>query len=98
MPPGGIPAAGAPLPAGVPDQQEAEAPEQLDPDEARRQELLEDPEFAKFVKLYKMKIPLLSIRNQLRGSKHDPDDILLFANKGDIMALKKIGDYKGDKY
>lgn len=91
------PSGGPPPPGGAPDQ--AEAPEQLDPDEARRQELLQDPGFAKYVKLYKMKVPLLSIRNQLKGTmSHNPDDILLFASGPDISRLKEVGDYKGDKY
>ena len=29
---------------------------------------------------------------------YDPDDILMFATASDIAALKKVGDYKGDKY
>lgn len=29
---------------------------------------------------------------------YDPDDILMFATPSDIANLKKIGDYKGDKY
>jgi hypothetical protein len=37
--------------------------EELDPDEKRRQELMEKPDFARFTKLLKMKVPLLSILN-----------------------------------
>lgn len=60
---------------------------------------MSDPGFAKYVKLYKMKVPLLSIRNQMKGTMtHNPDDLLLFADKGDIEKLKKVGDYKGDKF
>lgn len=60
---------------------------------------MQDEAFSKLVKLYKMRIPLLNLRNQMRaGGIYDPDDILLFASKPDIAALKKIGDYKGDKY
>jgi len=32
--------------------------EELDPDEQKRQDLLAQPEFARLVKLYKMKVPL----------------------------------------
>lgn len=60
---------------------------------------MEDPNFAKLVKGYKMKIPLLQLRNNMRAQGiYDPDDILLFASESDIANLKKIGDYKGDKY
>ena len=39
---------------------------------------MNDPEFAKFVKLFKMKVPLLNIRLQMKASgKHNPDDIFL---------------------
>ena len=73
--------------------------ESLDPDEARRQELMQDEAFSKLVKLYKMRIPLLNLRNQMRaGGVYDPDDILLFASKSDIKALKALKDYTGDKY
>ena len=61
--------------------------------------MMSDPVFAKFVKLLKMKVPLLSLRNQIRAAgAYDPDDILYFASKGEINALKANGDYKGDKF
>jgi hypothetical protein len=60
---------------------------------------MQDPMFAKYVKLYKMKVPLLNIRIQMRAAGvYDPDDILLFAQKSDIENLKRLGDYKGDQY
>ena len=61
---------------------------------------MNDPEFAKFVKAYKVKVPLLQLRNQIRGTggKYDPDDLLMWATKGEIENLKKIRDYKGSKY
>jgi hypothetical protein len=34
----------------------------MDPIEAKKEELMADPGFAKYVKLYKMKVPLLNIR------------------------------------
>jgi len=56
-------------------------PEELDPAEAKKEELMQDPQFAKYVKLYKMKVPLLNIRIQIRAAGiFDPDDILMFAN------------------
>ena len=58
-----------------------------------------DPQFATYVKLYKMKVPLLNIRIKMRAAGvYDPDDILYFATKGDITTLKKSGDYKGDEF
>lgn len=46
-----------------------------------------------------MKVPLLSIRNQIGAAGvYDKDDILMFATKKAIEELKKNGDYKGDKY
>ena len=75
------------------------APAAVDPIEARKQELLADPDFAKFVRAYKNRVPLLAIRNQIRAAgMFDPDDLLMFASANDIANLKKTGDYKGDKY
>ena len=97
MPPPLPVGATAPPLAGAGDGQDVAAPEELDPIEAKKEELLADPAFAKFVKLYKMKVPLLNIRLQMRaGGVFDPDDILIFASKGDINQLKKIGEYTGD--
>jgi len=46
-----------------------------------------------------MKVPLLNIRIQIRAAGlFDVDDILYFASKPDIQALKKTGDYKGDLF
>jgi hypothetical protein len=60
---------------------------------------MSDPEFSKFIKLYKMKVPLLNIRINIRSlGKFNPDDILLFASKQDIANLKKLGDYAGTEY
>ena len=60
---------------------------------------MEDPEFARFVRAYKVKVPLLQLRNQIKSTgKYDPDDILMFATKTEIQTLKKIGDYKGSWY
>ena len=53
-----------------------------------------NPDFAKFTKLMKMKIPLFNILLQTRAAgKFSDDDICLFATKSDIAALKKGGSY-----
>ena len=73
-------------------QQDMPVEEELDPEEKRRQELLEDPGFAKFVKLYKMKVPILSIINQVRAvGTYREEDILLFVSEGDIKRLQNMG-------
>ena len=96
-PPLPVSATAPPLADAGADAQDVAAPEELDPVEAKKEELLADPAFAKFVKLYKMKVPLLNIRLQMKaGGIFDPDDILIFASKGDISNLKKIGEYTGD--
>ena len=75
------------------------APVKLSPDDLKREKLMQDEDFSKSVRAYKVKVPLLQIRNSMRAQgKYDPDDILLFASKSDIAALKKLGDYKGNKY
>ena len=61
-PPPSAPASIAP-PPGTQAAQDVPVQEELDPDEKRRQELMDDAGFARFVKLYKMKVPLLSILN-----------------------------------
>jgi hypothetical protein len=58
-----------------------------------------NPDFAKYVKIYKMRVSLLAIRNQIRAEgKFNPDDMLPFADKDDIYELKKVGDYKGTQF
>ena len=65
----------------------------------KKDELTSDPEFSKFIKLYKMKVPLLNIRIKIRSlGEFNPDDILLFESKKDIANLKKLGDYTGTEY
>jgi len=78
----------------------AAAPEpELDPVEAKKEELRNDPAFARFLKALKLGVPPQSIRMQIRAQGvFDPDDFLMFMDTGQIMSLKKIGDYKGDKY
>lgn len=90
-PAGGEPAAGvAPQDAPAP----AEPEEPVDPDEAKRAELMEKPDFAKLVKLMKMKVPLQSILNQVRAAGiYTDDEVLLFVTPGDISKLKASGGY-----
>lgn len=95
-PPPSAPVA-APLPEGAQDLPVQE--EELDPDEKRRQELLAEPAFAKFVKLYKLKVPIQSLLNQIRAAgQYKDDDMLLFATTAEIKKLKEIGEYKGTKF
>lgn len=63
-------------------------------------ELEEDPEFARFIRLLKVKVPLLSIRNTIKFEcpNFHPDDILLFASKVAINQLLKTGEEIPDKY
>ena len=97
-PPPKAPASQGP-PANYVTEADTKPPEELDPDEARRQELLAKPDFARFVKLMKMKVPLLSILNQTRAAGvYTDDDVCLFATKMDITKLKGQNEYKGTKF
>jgi len=72
---------------------------ELSPDEKRREELLALPDFARYVKLMKMKVPVLSILNQVRAAGiYQDDDICLFISPGEITKLKNQKEYKGTKY
>ena len=101
-PSGPPPAASGGGGAAVQDIPAPEAPpaEPVDPDEARLNELMEKPDYAKLVKLYKvLKVPIQSILNQQRAlGIYSDDDILLFVSKGDIDKLKATGEYKGTKF
>ena len=92
------PSATAPLPtapaAAAPEVvaaqvQDVQAEEELDPEEQERQKLLENPAFAKLVKLYKMKVPMKNILLQLAATGFSQDDIMLFATEGEIKRLKE---------
>ena len=73
--------------------------EALSPFEAKKAELEADPGFAKFIKLYKMKVPMQSLRNQIGAvGIYDPDDILCFATVSAINAMKARKEYTGTKY
>ena len=83
-------------PVGYVTEEDVHGPKKVDPLDAMREKLLANPEFAKFPKMMKMKVPLLSILNQTRAAgKFSDDDICLFASKGEIEGLKKVGNYKG---
>jgi len=48
------------------------------------------------VKGYKMRVPLLQLRQKIKASgEYDPDDILMWAKNSEIEYLKTVGDYKG---
>ncbi len=67
------------------------APAPFDPIEARKEKLMADPGFSKFVRIYKNKVPLNAIRNQMRAvSIYDPYDILMFILPSDIANLKNL--------
>ena len=55
------------------------------PEERRKNQLEEDPDFKKYLTMYKMKIPLINIRNKIQGDgTYTTKDIDMFANKEDI--------------
>lgn len=87
------PVPAAPKPAGAEvlaaQVTEADTAEELDPIEAEKQKLMENPAFARFIKLHKMKVPMKNILLQLGGSGFTQDDLLLFAGENEIAALKK---------
>jgi hypothetical protein len=97
-PPPVAPASKGP-PADYVTQQDVNPPEELSPDEQRKLDLMEKPDFARYVKLMKMKVPLLSILNQTRAAGvYTDDDVCLFATASDITRLKGVGEYKGTKF
>jgi hypothetical protein len=60
---------------------------------------MEDPVFAKFIKLYKMKVPMHSLLNQvIAQGAYSQDDLMLFASPGEIKKLKDIGVYTGTRF
>lgn len=75
------------------------APTSSNPDDIKKEKLENDAEFAKILKALKMGVPAHQIRlNMRQKGKYDPDDLLMFCDTATIMQLKKIGDYKGNKY
>ena len=79
-PPGGVP----PPPGTEVPTTEGEQPmegEELDPEEAKRQELENDPEFKqKYLVPLKIKVPLHMIKQKMRQDGVDPDLLDLFAD------------------
>ena len=62
----------------------------MSPLDKRKAELEADPDFKKYVRSHKMKIPLVSIRQKMViEGKFDQDDILMWATAGEIATLKK---------
>lgn len=71
----------------------------MDPEQQKKDELENNPDFKKILKALKMGVPVLQVRNNIRmQGKFDPDDLLMFCSSDQIMTLKKLGDYKGTKY
>jgi hypothetical protein len=64
---------------------EAGADDGFSPEERRKNELAEDPNFKKFISMYRMKIGLHNIRSKLRGDPvYKESDIDLFADPEEI--------------
>ena len=62
------------------------------PEQRRKNALEQDPSFKKFLMMYRMKIPLVNIRNKLKAdpsSGYTPADIDLFATQQE----KEDADY-----
>ena len=60
---------------------------------------MEDPDFAKYVKLLKMRVPLHNIFLEVKAhKKYKEDDILLFAKPADIEKMKNLGLYTGKRF
>ena len=57
------------------------------PEERRKNELEDDPNFKKYITMQKMKIPLINIRNKIiaENAGYTTKDIDLFAGKEDIQ-------------
>lgn len=71
----------------------------VDPVQEKKEKLENDPDFKKLLKALKMGVPAQQVRLNMRAKKQfDPDDLLMFCDTATIMQLKKIGDYKGNKY
>tara|TARA_B110000285_G_scaffold227713_1_gene289458 strand:- start:152 stop:628 length:477 start_codon:yes stop_codon:yes gene_type:complete len=87
------PVPAAPKPAGAEvlaaQVTEADTAEELDPIEAEKAKLMENPAFARLVKLHKMKVPMKNILLQLAATGFGQDDIMLFAGENEIASLKK---------
>jgi hypothetical protein len=66
--------------------------EDLDGYEPERDKLRNNPDFAKYVKLLKMKVPMKNILLKVKGEGiFTEDQLIIFANPKDIPLLKKEG-------
>ena len=71
----------------------------IDPDEAKREELQENPDFKKILKVLKMGISIMQVRqNMTIQGKFDPDDIIPFCSSDQLMTLKKSGTFNEKEY
>jgi len=72
----------------------------LSPVEAEKERLCEDPAFAKYTKMLKMRIPFAQVSQKLsaEGGKYGIEDLILFVTERELENLKKdkmyIGNYK----
>lgn len=96
------PVPAAPKPAGAEvlaaQVTEADTAEALDPIEAEKEKLMENPAFARLIKLYKMKVPMKNILLQLAATGFSQDDLMIFAGPNEIANLKKQGIYTGTRF
>lgn len=73
--------------------------EEVDPIDKEKNKLMEDPVFAKFVKLYKMRVPMQNLLLQIKAQgAYSEDDIMLFATPGEVKKLKASGVYTGKRF
>ena len=60
---------------------------------------MENPEFAKYVRLMKMKVPLQSLMLEIKANKNiKEDDLLLFAKPAEIEKMKNLKLYTGKRF
>ena len=58
-----------------------------------------NPDFAKYIKLLKMKVPMKNILLKVKGEGvFTEDQLIIFANPKDIPMLKREGVYKGKRF
>ena len=68
------------------------------PYEAEKERLSEDPAFAKYPKMLKMKVPFVNVLSKLTveaGGKFGVEDLILFVSERELENLKKDKIYTG---
>ena len=80
----------------------AKVEEKKVPDEEFKEEkdkLRENPDFSKYIKLLKMKVPMQQIFLRIKAEgKFTEDDILMFGTKRDVENMKNMKLYTGTKF